>query len=113
MIRKRAILLTLLSSTRGQSWVETVVMLLLIVPLLLGLFFLHDLATTRIRAIQAARMVVWESDWYGREDRPNRAMKLQTQAEWITRLKQVGLGFGLSNVDVFKRNVRQYMTDIG
>src|SRR5262249_14105958 len=33
--------------------------------------------------------------------------------EWIARLKQVGLGFGVSNVDIFKRNVRQYMNDVG
>jgi len=111
MIHKRSKLVTLLANARGQSWVETVVMLQVIVPLLLGLFYLHDLVTTRIRAIQAARFVAWESDWYGREDKTNRAMK--TPAELKQRLQQVGLGFGLSNVDVFKRSLGKYKSDLG
>ena len=88
-----------LGDTSGQSWVETVVMLPVIVALLLGLFYLHDLATTRIRAIQAARFVAWESTWYVREDKTNRAMP--TGAELKKRLREVGLGRGLKNVDVF------------
>jgi len=91
MIRNPLPLVTLLDDERGQSWVETVVMLLIIVPLLLGLFYLHDLTTMRIRAIQAARFVAWESDWYGREDQTNRALRIQTQRDWINRLNQIGL----------------------
>src|SRR5207249_1487684 len=96
----------LLGDSRGQSWVETVVMLPVIVALLLGLFYLHDLVTTRIRAIEAARFVAWESVWYGREDKPNRAMK--TPAELKQRLRQIGLGVGLTNVDLFQRTLSDY-----
>jgi len=112
MIRNPLPLVTLLDDERGQSWVETVVMLLIIVPLLLGLFYLHDLTTMRIRAIQAARFVAWESDWYGREDQTNRALRIQTQRDWINRLNQIGLD-GVTNVDVFKRRIGQYSSDVG
>jgi hypothetical protein len=98
-----------LCDARGQSWVETVVMLPVIVALLLGLFYMHDLVTVRIRAIQAARFVAWESTWYAREDNTNRAMKTPDQLK--TRLKQVGLGFGLSKVEVIKRDIRKYEKD--
>ena len=100
-----------LGDTSGQSWVETVVMLPVIVALLLGLFYLHDLATTRIRAIQAARFVAWESTWYVREDKTNRAMP--TGAELKKRLREVGLGRGLKNVDVFRRQVGSFKSDMG
>jgi len=112
MIRNPLPLVTLLDDESGQSWVETVVMLLIIVPLLLGLFYLHDLTTMRIRAIQAARFVAWESDWYGREDQTNRALRIQTQRDWINRLNQIGLD-GVTNVDVFKRRIGQYSSDVG
>src|ERR1051326_9006609 len=104
----------LLRDSRGQSWVETVVMLPVIVALLLGLFYLHDLVTTRIRAIEAARLVAWDSIWYGREDLFERKMlpellegaPLVDQAliekAWKLRLQLVGLGFGLKHVDVFR-----------
>jgi hypothetical protein len=112
MIEAPSPLVTLLDDERGQSWVETVVMLVVIVPLLLGLFYLHDLVMVRMRAIQAARFVAWESDWYGREDQPNRAMKIVTQTDWIKRLKKIGLD-GVTNVDVFKRRIGQYSSDVG
>lgn len=101
---------SLLRSERGQSWVETVVMLPVIVVLLLGLFYLHDLVATRIRAIQAARFVAWESTWYVREDRENRAM--ESNEDLKKKLKKIGLGQGLKNVDVFKRRVSQYKSDV-
>jgi hypothetical protein len=110
MKNQRSSIVARLRDSRGQSWVETVVMLPVIVALLLGLFYLHDLVTTRIRAIEAARFVSWESVWYGREDKPNRAMK--TPAELKQRLKQVGLGFGLTNVDVFKRTLSDYKSNV-
>src|ERR1051325_11697820 len=96
----------LLRDSRGQSWVETVVMLPVIVALLLGLFYLHDLVTTRIRAIEAARLVAWDSIWDGREDLFERKMlpellegaPLVDQALFEKarklRLQLVGLGFG-------------------
>lgn len=99
-----------LRSERGQSWVETVVMLPVIVVLLLGLFYLHDLVTVRIRAIQAARFVAWESTWYVREDRDNRAM--ESNEDLKKKLKKIGLGQGLKNVDVFKRQIGQYKSDV-
>jgi len=99
----------LLGDDRGQSWVETVVMLPVIVALLLGLFYLHDLAATRMRAIQAARFIAWESVWYGREDNADRAMKTPDQLR--QRLRQVGLGFGLKTVDVLKRPLPKFKSD--
>lgn len=101
-----------LRDEHGQSWVETVVMLPVIVALLLGLFYMHDLVTVRIRAIQAARFVAWESTWYARDDSTNPlnpAMKSPDQLK--TRLKQVGLGFGLNKVDVIKRTIGKYNSD--
>src|SRR5438067_2748430 len=115
----------LLRDSRGQSWVETVVMLPVIVALLLGLFYLHDLVTTRIRAIEAARLVAWDSIWYGREDLFERRMlpellegaPLVDQAliekAWKLRLQLLGLGFGLKHVDVFKRKLGKFTDDVG
>src|ERR1043166_7981301 len=115
----------LLRDSRGQSWVETVVMLPVIVALLLGLFYLHDLVTTRIRAIEAARLVTWDSTWYGREDLPERKMlpeladnvpiidRSLMEESWKLRLRLVGLGRGLKHVDVFKRQLGKYTNDIG
>ncbi len=100
----------LLRDEQGQSWVETVVMLPIIVVLLTGLFYLHDLVAVRMRAIQAARFVAWESTWYVREDNTNRAMA--TADELKQTLKKVGLGAGLKNVDVFRRGVGQYKGDV-
>jgi len=104
-------LLAPLRDERGQSWVETVVMLPILVSLLLGLFYMHDLVTVRIRAIQAARFVAWESAWYIRDrpDNPNRAMK--SAADLKKQLQKVGLGFGLNKVDVIKRDIRKYKSD--
>ena len=114
----------LLRREDGQSWVETVVMLPVIVAMLLGLFYLHDLVTTKIRAIEAARVVAWDSIWFGREDLPQRLMlpellnevpqvdpRLVEQA-WKLRLQLLGLGRGLSHVDVFKRRIGQYASDV-
>jgi hypothetical protein len=102
-------IVALLGDASGQSWVETVVMLPVIVAILLGLFYLHDLPAARMRATQAARFVAWESTWYAREDNPNRAMKTPDQLQ--ARLKKVGLGFGLKKVEVIKRDIRKYKSD--
>jgi hypothetical protein len=118
MANERSRIGALLGDDRGQSWVETVVMLPVIVALLLGLFYLHDLVTTKIRAIQAARFVAWESTWYTREDNepPNvtrkREMTLNTEQKLKNRLRKVGLGRGLKNVDVFRRNLASYKSDV-
>jgi hypothetical protein len=118
MARQRSRIVALLGDSRGQSWVETVVMLPVIVALLLGLFYLHDLVTTKIRAIQAARFVAWESTWYTREDNEppavtrKREMTLNTQQKLKERLRKVGLGRGLTNVDVFKRTLPKFKTDV-
>jgi hypothetical protein len=125
MTNKPIRIAALLRDSRGQSWVETVVMLPVIVALLLGLFYLHDLVTTRIRAIEAARLVAWDSIWYGREDLFERKMlpellegaPLVDQAliekAWKLRLQLVGLGFGLKHVDVFKRKLGKFTDDVG
>ncbi len=112
MVERSLPLVHRLRDESGQSWVETVVMLPVIVALLLGLFYLHDLVTTKIRAIQAARFVAWESTWYLREDNDNRKMTLDTQQKLKDRLRKVGLGGGLANIDVFKRQVRVFHSDV-
>ncbi len=118
MANERPRIVALLRDSRGQSWVETVVMLPVIVALLLGLFYLHDLVTTKIRAIQAARFVGWESTWYTREDNGpptftrKREMTLNTQQKLKERLRKVGLGRGLTNVDVFRRGLPQFKSNV-
>jgi hypothetical protein len=118
MTTDRSPIADVLLNDRGQSWVETVVMLPVLVALLLGLFYLHDLVTTKIRAIQAARFVAWESTWYTREDNEpptvtrKREMTLNTQQKLKERLSKVGLGRGLKNADVFRRKLRDCKSDV-
>lgn len=59
----------------GQSMVETVIVLPVILLLFLGLWFFKDIVDARINAVQAARYLTWESVWNAREKRPNRAIK--------------------------------------
>jgi hypothetical protein len=118
MANERTRVVELLGNSRGQSWVETVVMLPVIVALLLGLFYLHDLVTTKIRAIQAARFVAWESTWYAREDNDSppfsrkREMTLNTSTKLKARLRAVGLDRGLKHADVFKRSLANFKSDV-
>jgi hypothetical protein len=118
MTSERSRIVALLGDDRGQSWVETVVMLPVIVALLLGVFYLNDLVITKIRAIQAARFIAWESTWYTREDNEppdvtrKREMTLNTGQKLKNRLRKVGLGRGLKNVDVFKRTLGNYKSDV-
>jgi hypothetical protein len=99
-----------LADERGQSWVETVVMLPVLVLVLVGLFWMKDLTDMRIRAVEAARYVTWEHVAYVREDRPNRAVK--SNDDLRTELRQIGLGRGLRTVAVTQRPLSTYLDQI-
>ena len=53
---------------RGQSLVETVVMLPVLLMVFLGLDYFYELVSMRARAIEGARFATWESSWYLRDD---------------------------------------------
>jgi len=79
--------------THGQSMVETVIILPLLVTIFLGLYYLKDLVDTRTRAVQAARYLTWEAVWNARENNASRAIK---DDETLTQeLRNFGLGRGL------------------
>ena len=78
---------------RGQSYVETVVMLPALLAIFLGLYYFDDLMQTRMRAIEAARYVTWEGVWHVREDSTNRRMKDDNTL--AQDLRNMGLGTGL------------------
>ena len=95
---------------RGQSMVETVVFLPVLVVIFLGMFYLKGLINTKHRAIEAARYVTWENTWIPREgidmdvaedDRPNRGFKTDDQLK--TELQQLGLGTFLERVQGTKQ----------
>jgi hypothetical protein len=92
----------------GQSMVETVIVLPVILLLFLGLYYFKDLVDTRIRAVQAARYLTWEAVWNARENRPNRAIK--DDATFKKELEKMGLGRGLVAVQGLKarRSMKDY-----
>jgi hypothetical protein len=51
----------------GQSLVETVIYLPVLVLIFLGMFYLKGLINTKMRAVEAARYVTWENTWIPRE----------------------------------------------
>lgn len=77
----------------GQSYVETVVMLPVLLAIFLGLYYFDDLMQTRMRAIEAARYMTWEGVWHVREDNNNRQMK--SNGTLVQDLQDMGLGVGL------------------
>ena len=80
----------------GQGWVETVVMLPVLVFLLLGLFYMKGLVNSRMRAIEAARYLAWETVWHVRENQENRAVRSIDDLK--KELEALGLGRGLIEV---------------
>lgn len=98
------------SPESGQSYVETVVMLPVLLAIFLGLYYFHDLTHMRIRAVEAARYMTWESVWSVREGNPGRAYK--TNAQLAQELQDVGLGWGLMQVGNLKRSLSQYRSDV-
>lgn len=99
----------------GQSYVETVVMLPVLLALFLGLYYFHALVQTRMRAIEAARYVTWEGIWHVREDRPNRTMK--DDGRLAEELRRIGLGTGLLEVrggadGPHRRSLNKYTSDV-
>ncbi len=82
---------------RGQSMVETVIVLPVVLLLFLGLYFLKELVDTRMRAVEAARYLTWESVWNARETRSKRAIKTNVQLR--QDLEKMGLGRGLVSID--------------
>ena len=77
--------------------IETVIVLPVILLLFLGLYYFKEIVNTRMRAVEAARYVTWESVWNARELRPGRGIKddVTLRAE----LLQLGLGRGLISVE--------------
>jgi hypothetical protein len=59
-----------LASNLGQSMVETVIFLPVLVVIFLGMFYMKGLINTKMRAIEAARYVTWENTWIPREGIP-------------------------------------------
>lgn len=97
---------------RGQSMVETVIVLPVILLLFLGLWYFKDIVDARITAVQAARYLTWESVWNAREKRPNRAIKDDN----TLRQELINLGFGRHLVSVQgaqkKRSLGTYASEV-
>ena len=55
------------TSNRGQSLVELVVSLPILLMLVIGLDYFFQITAARSRAIEAARVSSWESAWYLRD----------------------------------------------
>jgi hypothetical protein len=109
---------------RGQSLVETVIFLPVLVVIFLGMFYLKGLNDTKARAIEAARYVTWENTWIPREgigqpsdmdvieDTRPRAQK--TDAQLKTELQEVGLGAYLFRVQGTKKkqSLNDYFNEV-
>lgn len=81
----------------GQSMIETVIVLPVILLLFLGLYYFKEIVNTRMRAVEAARFVTWEAVWNARERRaPDRAIKDDDTLR--QELVAMGLGRGLVSV---------------
>jgi hypothetical protein len=93
----------------GQSLVETVIFLPVLVVIFLGMFYMKGLLNTKMRAVEAARYVTWENTWIPREgiakdvieDGRPRGQKDDTTLR--NELVQVGLGAYLFRVQGTKR----------
>jgi hypothetical protein len=93
----------------GQSLVETVIFLPVLVVIFLGMFYMKGLLNTKMRAVEAARYVTWENTWIPREgiakdvieDGRPRGQKNDTTLR--NELVQVGLGAYLFRVQGTKR----------
>lgn len=101
---------------RGQAYVETVVMLPVLLTIFLGLYFFSELVRERMTAVEAARYVAWEGLWYVRETNPSRQMKSDVQL----RRELGAMGLGVNLIDVksgadasFRRSLNQYTSDVG
>src|SRR3972149_4742637 len=92
------------TGSHGQSLVETVIFLPVLVIVFLGMFYLKGLLNTKMRAVEAVRFVTWENTWIPREgiarnvieDGRPRGHKDDTQLR--NELVQVGLGAYLFRV---------------
>jgi hypothetical protein len=95
-------------SESGQSMIETVIVMPVILLLFLGLYYFKDIVDARITAVQAARYLTWESVWNARENRPNRAIKDDDTLK--KDLEKMGLGRGLQTVQGMKqrRSMKDY-----
>jgi uncharacterized membrane protein YgcG len=82
----------------GQSLVETVIYLPVLVLIFLGMFYMKGLLNTKMRAIEAARYVTWENTWIPREGialnviEDGRPRGRKDNATLRNELIQVGLG---------------------
>ena len=81
----------------GQSMIETVIVLPVILLLFLGLYYFKEIVNTRMRAVEAARFLTWESVWNAREKRPDRAIKNDETLR--QEVVQLGLGRGLVSLE--------------
>lgn len=94
---------------RGQSLVETVIFLPVLVIIFLGLFYLKGLLDTKMRAVEAARYVTWENTWIPREGinlnvaEDGRARGHKSNSTLRNELIQVGLGAYLLGVEGTRR----------
>lgn len=115
MTTKRRHLVEIVRDDAGQSWVETVVMLPVLVLILLGLFYFKGITGMRMQAVEAARYVTWETTWFAREDRPdvNDVVRPpKDEATFKDELRKIGLGFGLQKVTLKQRPLSTYMDDV-
>ena len=98
---------------RGQSMVETVIVLPVVMMLFLGIWYMKQIVDTRISAVQAARYVTWEAVWNAREKRAGRAIK--DDATLKAELIKLGLGKNLISVEGAKqvRSLGSYASAVG
>ena len=93
----------------GQSLVETVIFLPVLVVIFLGMFYMKGLLNTKMRAVEAARYVTWENTWIPREGiakdviEDGRPRGQKDDATLKNELVQVGLGAYLFRVQGTKR----------
>jgi hypothetical protein len=109
---------------RGQSLVETVVMLPVLLMVFLGLDYFYELVSMRARAIEGARFATWESSWYlrdkgteGNAERPLPDKPFGRDTFYDALVERVGIGrFLLENggvaADAATRKLADYNDDV-
>ena len=107
-MKSRSAFVRILSDETGQSWVETVVMLPVLMLVFIGLFYFFDLTRMQAQAIEAARYVTWETTWYVREE-SDEDRTVATNQALQADLQAMGLGAGLNAVVVTPGPLSTYL----
>lgn len=98
---------------RGQSLVETVVMLPVLLMIFLGLDYFFELTAMRARAIEAARYMTWESSWYLRDNGTQFGADRPLPASRTLNDLKIDRFLVNAQADAATRKVADYNDDVG